>query len=194
MGLTAEAYARMMAALLPPGRVWRFVESVLSKLLLACADELARLDARVADLLDEAVPSTATELLPEYERELDLEEAATTAERRARIVARLVARQRYRPIDFQLALHKLLSQAPGDVVVIETSHAEAVAMGDVREIFRFFIYRDPSEPGTYYIESAQEIVDKIKPSHTIGFVIESTAFKTGDPHSLLGRDLLQDLP
>jgi hypothetical protein len=74
--------------------------------------------------------------------------------------------------------------------VIERTVAEALAMGDVREIFRFFVYRDPTEPGAYFIESAQELVDAIKPSHTAGHVIESIEFLYADPHSLYGRDLM----
>lgn len=321
MGLGAEAYARMMAALLPPGRLWRLVDGVLSKLLLACADELARLDARVDDLLDEADPRTASELIPEYERELGLEptaggdvaatldastigietsgadwrailtateagaagnaivfdiliaegfpdaievrddevyldpggwtaaagtigvlagagggpivwtvadlEAAINAtsllvqvtspdgdpskelleqiekagtfsggvdavsESRARIVGRLVARQRYRPVDIQAALAALLGQAADDVVVLERSHAYASGvLGDDREIFRFFIYRDPAAPGDYYLESAQDLVNAMKPSHTAGHVIESTNFLCDDPYSLCDRDVL----
>lgn len=185
------AYARMMAALLPPGRVWRLIGGgLLPRLFLACADELDRLDQRTADLLAESVPLTASELIPEYERELDIAAMGTLEERQARIVARLVARQRFRPVDFQTALAPLLGQSAEDVVIIERTHAQAVAMGDDREIFRFFVYRDPSTPGTYYLDSAQALVDKIKPSHTIGHVIESVHFTCGDPHSICGRDIL----
>jgi Uncharacterised protein conserved in bacteria (DUF2313) len=180
----------MQARLLPPGRLWRFLDAHLSDLFLGAADELARLDARGDDLLNEAEPSTATELLPEFERELGLDQAPTIEERRARVVARTVARQRYRPVDFRISLAPLLGQEPDDVVVIERSHAEAVAMGDDREIFRFFIYRDPSLPGDYFLESAQAQVDKIKPSHTKGHVIESIDFLCDDPFSLCDRDLL----
>jgi hypothetical protein len=191
MGLAAAVYQRMMTALLPQGRLWKLIgDSVLSDLILAAADELARVDARVDDLLDEADPSTATELLPEYEEMLALEEASTVEERRARIVARLVARQRFRPVDFQQALAVLLGQDPEDVVVLERTHAFAVSIGDVREIFRFFIYRDPDEPGDYFVDSAQELVDKIKPSHTKGHVIESVNFLCNDPFSLCDRDIL----
>ncbi|MGN6105790.1 MAG: hypothetical protein ACTHU0_11840 [Kofleriaceae bacterium] len=326
MGLT-DKYARMMASLLPPGRVWRLIGgSVLSKLLAACADELGRLEARVIDLLDEADPSTADELLPEYEREIDVATdpgaatihtffqlsddvqtsgspwaavlearqtgaagdalsfsigfhdgdpyeievrdhercdvtgvapvwepapnnigvrvmassvslptvadiesaiaarsqlarvsthdpaptktidmdvmellvcearffggAAADAARRARVVARLVARQRYRPSDFQIALAPLLGQAAAEVVVLERTHTIAAAMGDVREIFRFFVYRDPAAPGAYSLADAQVLVDKIKPSHTAGHVIESVNFLCDDPHSLCERDIL----
>jgi uncharacterized protein YmfQ (DUF2313 family) len=186
----ANAYARMLTGLLPPGKLWRFVGSILQDLFLGCADELARVHARVGNLIDEADPTTAVELVPEYEAELDLDEAPTLGERRARIVARLVARQRFRPVDFQTALAPLLGQDPEDVVVIERSRAYAISVGDDREIYRFFIYRDPTLPGTYFLSSAQEIVDQIQPSHTVGLVIESVNFLCDDPFSLCDRDLL----
>lgn len=190
MGVTAASYARMLSELLPPGRLWSLVSSTLHNVLLASADELERIDGRAADMIEEADPSTATELLAEYERELGLDEAATDAERRARIVSRLVARQRFRPVDFRQALAVLLAQDPADVDVIENSRAFAILVGDAREIFKFFIYRNPALPGTYFLDSAQALVDQIKPSHTQGTVIESIDFLCDDPFSLCDRDLL----
>lgn len=192
---SAGMYARMMIALLPPGKLWRTIGSTLYNLFLGCADELARVHERSADLLSESVPSTAIELLPEYERELGITDpAATTAERQANIVARLVARQRFRPVDFQQALAPLLGQDPDDVDVRERSHAAAMTMGAFPitgdEIFRFFIYRNPALGGAYFLASAQALVDKIKPSHTKGYVIESVSFLCDDPFSLCDRDLL----
>lgn len=184
-------HTRMMLELLPPGKVWRLDEdSVLFKLFAACADELGRVTDRADNLLDEADPSTADELLPEYERELALESTGTLAERQARVVARRVARQRYRPVDFQIALAPLLGLDPADVEVIERTHAIAVTMGDDREIFRFFIFRDPALPGTYYVSSAQALVDKIKPSHTLGYVIESDSATYESAFSLYDRDIM----
>lgn len=181
----------MLSALLPPGKVWRLGgDSLVSLLLLACGDELVRLDGRAWTLLEESVPTEADELLPEYEAELGLVAEGTTAERVARVVARTVARQRFRPVDFQVALAPLFGQLAADVVIIETSPADAVAMGDVREVFRFFAYRDPSEPGAYDIDGAQDLIDQIKPSHTIGHAIESIDFLCDDPYSLCDRDLL----
>jgi hypothetical protein len=121
---------------------------------------------------------------------LGLDSDGTTAERRARVVAWLIARQRYRPADFQTTLAPLLGLDPSDVEVIERTAAFAASLGDVREIFRFFIYRDPALAGTYYVESAQALVDRIKPSHTAGHVIESIDFLCDDPLSLCDRDLL----
>lgn len=186
---TTLAYASMLINLLPPGKLWRLVASQLRNLFVGAADELARLHARVDDLLAESVPTTLDELLAEAEAELDLEPTGTTAERQARVIARLLARQRYRPVDFQNALALLLGQAPGSVVVVERTPAQAAATGDAREIFRFFIYRDPTAPGTYYLDSAQALIDQIKPSHTVGSMIESVNFLYDDPHSLYDRDL-----
>ncbi len=190
MGVMLGAYQRMQMALIPPGKLWRYVGGLLSELFLGAAYELERFDARAGDLLNESNPATAVEMLPEYEAELDLDEAATTGERQARVVARTVARQRYRSTDFQVALAPLLGMDAADVVVLETTHAVAVSMGDVREIFRFFVYRDPAEPGSYFVDSAQELVDQIKPSHTAGHVIESIDFLCDDEFSLCDRDLL----
>lgn len=187
----AEAYVSMLRSFLPPGRLWTAgPDSVLGRLLFAFADEIWRVDVRSNDLIEESHPETTVELLPEYERELALAPAATVAERQANVVAHLIRRQRYRPIDFQTALASLLGQAVGDVVVIERSHAFAVSIGDDREIFRFFIYRNPASPGTYFLASAQELVEKMKPSHTLGHVIESISFLADDPFSLTDRDLL----
>lgn len=190
----AESYASMLADLMPHGRLWRLLGNVLGilldRLLLGSADELVRVDQRVQDLLNEADPRTALELLPEYERELDVAGAIDIAERRGRIVARLVARQRIRPVDIQQALAPLLGQDPAAVVVIERSPTFAASIGDGREIFRFFVYRDPSLPGTAFIASAQAQLDRMNRRTRAGYVIESIAFTLGDPHSLLGRDLL----
>lgn len=191
IGVNVDSYARMMLALLPPGRLWRLIpQSWLWKFFLGCAEELGRLDARTVDLLDEADPSTADETLPEYEEDLDLPSDGTKDEREARVVAALVARQRVRPSDWQLALAPLLGQDAADVVVIERTPAFAASLGDVREIFRWFVYRDPTLPGAYYIESAQALIDKRDHSHLLGTVIESTAALYDDAHSLYDRDLL----
>jgi hypothetical protein len=73
---------------------------------------------------------------------------------------------------------------------LERSVAFAASIGDAREVFRFFIYRDPSLAGTAFIASAQALVDEMKPSHTVGTVIESISALYDDPHTLYDRDLL----
>jgi hypothetical protein len=181
----------MLVALLPRGRLWRLQSgSVTSLLFDACADELERLDERTADMLAESDPSNADELLPEYERELALSPVGTTDERRARVVARTIARPRFRPADFLTALSPLLGLAAEDLAVLERTHAMASSMGDDRVIFEFFIYRDPTLPGAWFLSSAQDLVDEIKPTHTAGYVIESIDFLCDDEYSLCDSDLL----
>lgn len=69
MGLSVEAYARQLKQLLPSGAAWpRGVGSRLSALLLGLAEELARVDARAGNLVDELDPRTTLELLPDFER------------------------------------------------------------------------------------------------------------------------------
>lgn len=189
--MTADEYARMLYSLLPHGKLWRVIGSKLYELFLGNADELVRLHGRLLDLIEESDPTTADELLPEYEEELGLTAAATLEERRAAIVARQVRRQRFRPIDFFETLAPLLNQ---DVLVedevIERAPEDAVVIDDAREIFRFFVFRNPALPGTYYLQSAQAVIDAMKPSHTSGTAIESINFLCDDPHSLCDRDIL----
>lgn len=95
----SSAYLRQLKHLLPPGVLLNLeAGSVLSRLLEGLADELARVNARVADLLNESDPRTATETLAEWEAMLALpdervtEIAVTAAERRVAITQKLIAR------------------------------------------------------------------------------------------------------
>ena len=191
MGVVADMYKRMQEALLPPGKLWRLIgASLLDKLFAGASDELERLDGRITDLLREAVPANCSELLPEHEAELDLTPTGTTAERKARVVALTLADGGVRPVDFQNALAPLLGQLPADVDIIEITHAQAVAMGDDREHYHFYVYRDPAAPGTYYLASAQALLDQMCRSSCNGQVIESINFLCDDPFSLCDRDIL----
>jgi uncharacterized protein YmfQ (DUF2313 family) len=90
----AATIARQLVKLLPQGAAWPRTEgSFLAKLLLASGDELERVYARAAKLLDEAHPATADEMLEDWEREYDLPsacitEAQTLDDRRAAIAAK----------------------------------------------------------------------------------------------------------
>lgn len=97
MGLSADAYARQLKQLLPRGLLWHLEpESWLSKLLLAIADELARVDGRGEDLLDEWDPRTATETLDDWERVLGIPDgcvalADSVGERRRAVTRKVIA-------------------------------------------------------------------------------------------------------
>lgn len=72
----AAAYSAQLRALLPQGLAWpRDADSNLGMLLAGIAEELARIDARAGDLIEEADPRTALELLAEWERMAGLPDA-----------------------------------------------------------------------------------------------------------------------
>jgi uncharacterized protein YmfQ (DUF2313 family) len=97
MALSAQAYARMLKALLPRGALWRLEsDSVISHTLLAVAEELARIDARGDDLLREIHAPTTAELLVDFERLYGLPdpclgEDQSTAQRIASVVQKITS-------------------------------------------------------------------------------------------------------
>ncbi|MFO6448908.1 YmfQ family protein [Erythrobacter sp. NE805] len=73
-------HAQMLRQLLPRGAAWDFApDRTFARLLEALAAELARVDVRAIDLLDEADPRTALETLAEWERVAGLPDACTGA-------------------------------------------------------------------------------------------------------------------
>lgn len=93
----AERYASMLRKLLPPGKAWEAEPgSVLASLLSALSLEPARVHERALQLIEEADPRTATELLPDHERMVGIDQDAcvqnaTIAGRRAAVVAKRTA-------------------------------------------------------------------------------------------------------
>lgn len=90
--LGAAEYQALLKALMPQGLAWSGPET--EKLLSGWADELARLDSRSHDLVNELDPNTTQELLLDWERLLGLPEPCTqlgqsVQARRAAIIAKL---------------------------------------------------------------------------------------------------------
>ncbi|WP_368565481.1 YmfQ family protein [Pseudoxanthomonas sp. UTMC 1351] len=95
--VTADRYREQLQALLPQGAAWpRRLSTVWSGLLSGLAQELARVDGRGVDLIDEALPDTTVELLPDWERVLGLPDGCLPREdtmqaRREAVLAKLNA-------------------------------------------------------------------------------------------------------
>lgn len=98
MVLTETDYLRQLQALLPPGPAWpKDDDATLTRLLGALAAELARVDGRAQQLVEEADPRTVAELFADWERVSGLPDACaqafggdqTMAQRRAALVGRL---------------------------------------------------------------------------------------------------------
>lgn len=97
MAMTQPEYLSQLQALLPTGAAWpRDPDATLTQFLAAFADELARLDARGEQLLDETDPHSTFELLADWERVAGLPDpcvtdAQTSGQRRDALVARLTS-------------------------------------------------------------------------------------------------------
>lgn len=96
--MNAADYAKQLQALLPPGAVWLLESgSVISGSLLAVAEELARVDGRAAQVLEEADPRTANETIEQWEKMLGLPDElvtaipATLAERRVAVTQKFAS-------------------------------------------------------------------------------------------------------
>ena len=186
---SAAEWADTLFRLLPPSRYWK-EDGFLHKVFLACGDELTLISDRISELIDESDPSSATETLPDYETSLGLVSTGTDAQRQARIIARLADLPGFRPVDVVVALAGWLDLAVGSIVLSETTNAAAVASGHEKEVYRFFVYRDPLLSGTADIDAAQTELDAIAHSHTKGHVIESIDFLCDTATDLSDRDLL----
>lgn len=94
---TAEQYADQLRALLPTGPAWdpeRVPE--VSQVMDRLARELARIDARAFDLLNEMDPNTVSELVPDWEAVMNLPDPClglkpSFEDRRLSVRQRLVA-------------------------------------------------------------------------------------------------------
>src|SRR6266702_6692528 len=92
--LTADDFLAALHILLPTGRAWsKDPDSIQTKTLQGAAPTFVRQTARSNNLLIDGFPSTATELLPDWEESLGLPdpcagESPTLQQRRAQVVAR----------------------------------------------------------------------------------------------------------
>ncbi|BCF88662.1 YmfQ family protein [Paraburkholderia largidicola] len=92
--LTSADFLSVLQALMPRGRVWpRDGDAVQTKTLAGCAPTFARLTARSNQLLVDGFPTSAYEVLPEWESSLGLPDpcagaAPTVPQRQQQVVAR----------------------------------------------------------------------------------------------------------
>jgi uncharacterized protein YmfQ (DUF2313 family) len=138
--MSAEAYARQLKQLLPRGRLWSLdPDSVLSKLCLGIAEELARVEGRGAALVDEVDPRTTLELLDDWERVLGLpddcydEPPTSVTERRLAAVQKLTSRGGATP-QFFIDLAALL----GFTVTITEYTSDVARAGTLRSGDRIY--------------------------------------------------------
>ncbi|MEN6332249.1 MAG: putative phage tail protein [Smithella sp.] len=92
MARIVDDYLQALLQLLPLGKVYpRDLQGVLPHTLKALADELARVDIRVDNLIDEADPRTTMEMLSDWERVINLSASDSITKRRLAIVSKLTS-------------------------------------------------------------------------------------------------------
>lgn len=80
MALTDTDYLRQLQSLLPPGPAWPKDDgATLTRLFGALSSELARVDGRAWQLVEEADPRTTGELLADWERSAGLPDICSTS-------------------------------------------------------------------------------------------------------------------
>lgn len=129
--MTDVDYLRQLQALLPSGPAWpRDDDANLTQLLHGLAVELARVDGRATQLLEEADPRTTAELFGDWERVAGLPDACalaaggnqTTAQRRAALIGRLTT------LGGQSAAYYVgLAAALGYAITVTEFHQHTVA-------------------------------------------------------------------
>lgn len=195
MGMTPDDYLTQLQALLPPGAAWtREPDASLARLLHAFADALARIDARGDDLLREADPREARELLPDWLRTFGLPDECTPAgafdtlaEQRDALVQRVTARggataqyviavaagigfaitiEELRPARFGQAMFGRDFFAPAETIFVFYVHAPATTV----RLARFGNARFGESLGASSPNLALECaVNRVKPAHLLTY-------------------------
>lgn len=94
MALGKADYYALLQAALPQGPAWpKEDDAIISKQLSVWAEEFARVDARIEDLINDADPRTTSELLLSYERVAGLpDECVTTSQSHQQRISALVTK------------------------------------------------------------------------------------------------------
>lgn len=174
MSLSVDAYARQLKQLLPRGALWKSEPtSWLSKLLLGISEELARIDARGEDLLDEWDPRTASETLEDWERVLNVAPpSAVDADRQVAVTAALVAQGGSTPAYFIAVAASMGFTATIEEIAASTwrmnvdlsSYAGPWSL--VTYLARSGTARSGDPIQSWSVTEFEAVLNRIKPAHT----------------------------
>ena len=186
MAISAAHFFRQLGQLFPPGPLWESMGPVFQAVRQVFASELSRVETQYDEWQREIDPRTAVDTLTQWENTLGLGHDGATAERQAKAAAREVAVVATREQDYRAQLTPLLG--PNMTFLFRTP-AEAAAMGDQKEIYRFSILPDPAGPG--YIEAAQAEATAMSRAATKPVIVLSLdSFICDNPYHLVDRDIL----
>lgn len=133
ISFSQESYVRMLMELLPRGPAFsREKDGAVRKVMQALADELARVNGRGVDLLNESDPRTATETIADWERVLSLPDdrvlviPATIEERRVAVTQKY-ANRGGQNVDFFVALAAACGYSAIDVTLETPSPSQGIS-------------------------------------------------------------------
>lgn len=184
-------YGRVLWSLMPRGVLWDYFSGKLDDLIEACAVDFQAVEDRLRDFLRETDPRRAVETLPDWEASVGLEAGETeTVDQRQKAVEAKRKGLGVRPEDYLELMAPLLACAPEELEFIEYTSAGQLARNHPRDVYRGHIYRDPALPGAFDIAKAQRVLDEKTQGHIKLTIVERIGFRVGDPHSIVGRDLV----
>lgn len=179
----ARALAYAIGPALPAGD-----GSVNAADLLTLGDALATTEARLQDAASQAFPHSATDTLPIWEDAYGLPSRTdlTTAERQARLAARVLAG---RTRGNAKAMMRAVSLLVGTCALYETLLSDAATAGDARLVYEFALVI-PAAMYSKFEAEVKQLVELAKPAHVYVGVGITRGFLTDDPNSLTDRDFL----
>ncbi len=177
MGLSASDYAQSLKQLLPRGKLWLLEQSsYLSGLMLAIGDELARIEQRGADLIEESDPRTASETLYDWERVLgipndQIPEIPATDEERRLAITQMLVRQGGQHEAFYVALALACGYA---ITISDLNGGDVFRAGDrcgsrvygVERAFHWVVTVTAPSGDALSHTQLEAIFDRAKPAHT----------------------------
>jgi len=183
---TAEDYRRQLEALLPPGPVWpRDQDGILGLLIEAFGAEMAKAHADALGLLTEIIPSSTSELLPDWEGVAGLPDecsplSLTETERRFDVLARLNSLG-----GASASYFESVSAALGFTTAAAVDHPQFRAGFDqvgidplIDDLYAltWTVQVDVTGKSPAQIAALRCVLEKLKPEHTlIEFIFTTTA-------------------
>lgn len=190
MGMSRLDYAELIKGLLPKGDAWaRGVTGTFQKLCEAMAEEIVRLDERArVDLINEADPRSALEMLPDWERVVGIPDgvipAETNLQKRRQQVQTKLANIGGQSRAFFIELAALLgftvtitefrpfragmSRSGDPVYNVEWAHVWRVnAPGNTITYFRAGQSRAGEPLAEWGNDVLEAVINRAKPAHTI---------------------------
>lgn len=131
--------------------------------------------------------TTRTTTLSDWETTLGLAGIGTTAQRQAAILAKLAYFATPTVQEIKDAMEVLLGYEPH---VHEVKAATLAGTGREDQVFVFAVECTAGYPAPSVVTAMEQVLDRIKQTHTDYRICERVGFRCDDPDSLCDRDLL----